>query len=232
MSLPAPERILAGFLLALGLSVGIAIVLLLSRPDPPPQISGVLLPQPRPLDSFRLLDQHGREFTNANLQGSWHLVSYGFTTCPDVCPTTLSRLAAFSSALGIHDDLQIVFYSVDFQRDTPEKLAGFLPYFHADIIGLTHRGENPGRHVAFEKGLGIRARLVPADGDPDAGGPAAPETDYQVMHGLTLFLLNPRGELQATFEPTVVSEGVPAYDAAALAAEYSAVRRYLQRRSS
>ena len=70
----------------------VAIFLTMSRPEPPPEVQGVLLPDGREISSFTLIDHRDQAFTKENLKGHWHLVSYGFITCPDICPTTLSQI--------------------------------------------------------------------------------------------------------------------------------------------
>lgn len=215
------QRMLAGFLLANLALLITAIALFSLRPVEPPLIQGVFLPEGRPIPEFELIDHRGRAFGNEDLKNRWHLVSYGFTTCPDVCPTTLSRLAATTDRLKEYvDDLEVLFYSVDHRRDTPRQLASYLPFFSEDFIGLTHFDNPDNPHLPFEQGLGIVARLVPGEStSPD---------DYQVVHGVNLFLLNPEGELQAVFEPDQADGGVHVFEIDKLAADYAAVRRYLE----
>jgi protein SCO1 len=225
VSISPRTRMLVGFLLAnIAIAVTAALVLL-NRPASPPQIQGVLLPQARELPGFRLLDHHNREFTNEDLKGRWHLVSYGFTTCPDICPTTLSQLAIVTTQLQEqgHSDLRVLFYSVDHRRDTVVQMASYVPFFHADFIGLTHLDDSDNPHLAFEQGLGIVAQLLPATG-PDID-PAANE--YQVIHGVTLFLINPQGELQAIFEPNNNEPGPQNFDPDTLLRDYLAIRSYV-----
>jgi protein SCO1/2 len=211
---------LAGFVLANLAIVAVALVVYVNRPTRPPQIQGVVLPEPVPLPAFQLIDHNGNAFTNSALMGRWHLVSYGFTTCPDICPTTLAQVADAISLLGSRaSDLQVLFYTVDHRRDTARQLAVYLPFFNADFVGLTHVDDPDNPHLPFEQGLGIVARLVP-DTDPDS-------VDYQVLHGITLYLLNPQGELQAIFEPDNTGLGPLSFSADRLAADYLAVRNYL-----
>lgn len=225
MSLSARSRMLLGFVLANIAIVAVAAAVYVNRPISPPQIQGVLLSEASALPAFRLLDQGGGTFTNNDLLGRWHLVSYGFTTCPDICPTTLSQLSTAITQLGDHaDDLRVLFYTVDHRRDTVNQLAAYLPFFNEEFVGLTHLDDPDNTHLPFEQGLGMVARLVPNE-DPDS-------SDYQVVHGLTLFLLNPRGELQAIFEPGNAGLGVRSYQPDKLAADYLAVRQYLARESS
>jgi protein SCO1/2 len=111
---------LVGFLIANTAIAVVAVMVLLNRPDSPPRIQGVLLPDGKELQRFSLLDHHNQPFTNEDLKGRWHLISYGFTTCPDICPTTLSLLAIVASRLQQNDsaDLRFLFYTVDHRRDT------------------------------------------------------------------------------------------------------------------
>ena len=220
MSFSARSRMLLGFVLANVAIIAVASAVYINRPPSPPQIQGVLLSEASSLSAFRLLDQNGATFTNGDLLGHWHLVSYGFTTCPDICPTTLSQLSAAIAQLGDRaDDLRVLFYTVDHRRDTVSQLAAYLPFFNEEFVGLTHLDDPDNTHLPFEQGLGMVAQLIP-DADPDS-------SDYQVVHGLTLFLLNPRGELQAIFEPGNAGLGVRSYNPDKLVADYLAVRQYL-----
>ncbi len=215
----------AGFLLANIAVVVMAALMLFNRPAAPPQIQGVLLPQARELPNFRLLDHHNRVFTNEDLKGLWHLVSYGFTTCPDICPTTLSQLAIVNRRLreqGQHD-LVVLFYTVDHRRDTVAQMASYVPFFDPAFIGLTHLDDSENPHLPFEQGLGITAQLVPATG-PDID-PA--NNEYEVMHGVTLFLINPQGKLQAIFEADKHPTEPQNFNADTVLRDYLAIRDYL-----
>ena len=94
------RRMLLGFVLANSAIAAVAATLFLNRPLPQPQIQGVLLPESRELARFVLTDHRGDAFSNSDLEGRWHLVSYGFTSCPDVCPATLAELAGFRRELA------------------------------------------------------------------------------------------------------------------------------------
>ncbi|TDT72731.1 protein SCO1/2 [Litoreibacter halocynthiae] len=87
---------------------------------------------------FELTDHQGMMQTDEDFAGRWMLVFFGFANCPDVCPTTLAEVAAVMDALG-SDAVQVqpLFISIDPERDTPQALAEFIPYFDADLIGLT-----------------------------------------------------------------------------------------------
>ncbi|MFO6384146.1 cytochrome c oxidase copper chaperone SenC, partial [Pseudomonas aeruginosa] len=75
----------------------------------------------------------------ASLKGRWHLLFFGYTFCPDVCPTTLAQLRELQGKLPqeVRDDLQVVFVSVDPNRDTPQQIKQYLGYFNAGFQGLT-----------------------------------------------------------------------------------------------
>jgi protein SCO1 len=225
VSLSPRTRMLAGFLLANIAIAVIAALVLFDRPAAPPQIQGVLLPQASELPSFRLLDHHNRVFTNEDLKGRWHLVSYGFTTCPDICPTTLSHLATVNRQLleQGHHDLRVLFYTVDHRRDTVAQMASYLPFFDPAFIGLTHLDDSDNPHLPFEQGLGIIAQLQPATGsDVDTA-----DNEYDVMHGVTLFLINPQSELQAIFEPDNNQTGPQNFNPDTVLRDYLAIRSYL-----
>ena len=215
---------LVGFLSANIAIVAVAAIVLLNRPAAPPHIQGVLLPQARALPEFQLLDHHNREFTRSDLQGRWHLVTYGFTTCPDICPTTLTHLASAKRALQKqgYPDLQVLFYTVDPARDTVTQLSSYVPYFDPDFIGLTHQ-QGSDQYIPFEQGLGIVAQLLPLEG-PDID-PA--DNEYQVVHGVKLFLINPDAQLQAILAPDTSFSGVHSFSPDTITRDYMAIRDYL-----
>jgi protein SCO1/2 len=212
---------LAGFLVANIAIAVVAALVLLNRPASPPQIQGVLLPEARALPEFTLVDQNNREFTNEDLQGRWHLVSYGYTTCPDICPTTLSQLAVVNRELQNqgHTNLRVLFYTIDHQRDTVAQMAAYVPFFDPEFVGLTYVDDDDNRHLPFEQGLGIVAQLVP-DADPAI-------EEYQVYHGVKLFLINPRGELQAIFDPDSSFSGTQTFNPDTILRDYLAIRSYM-----
>ncbi|MFM8375225.1 MAG: SCO family protein, partial [Phenylobacterium sp.] len=97
-------------------------------------------PQAGPGGPFTLVDSTGRTFTQNDLKGRWNIIFFGFTFCPDVCPTTLDTLGRTLDLLGRdRDKVRIVFVSVDPERDTPAKMAAYLdnPAFPKGVVGLT-----------------------------------------------------------------------------------------------
>ena len=87
---------------------------------------------------FELTDHKGKIRTEENFEGRWLLVFFGFANCPDVCPTTLAEVAVIMDELGpASEQVQPLFITIDPERDTPARLAEFVPQFHPDIIGLS-----------------------------------------------------------------------------------------------
>lgn len=168
--------------------LGIATAILLRPPVPVALRSGTALPQPRPIGEFELLDHSGHALTRRNLEGRWSIVFAGFTNCPDVCPTTLALLAALSSRLRARgDDLQIVFLSVDPDRDTPSQLAQYVGHFDPNMIGATGAKAQIDRLCAE---LGLAYVL-----NPGTAG------EYTVDHSAALVLVDPKARIAAYFQP-------------------------------
>lgn len=168
--------------------LGIATAILLRPPVPVALRSGTALPQPRPIGEFELVDHSGNALTRRNLEGRWSIVFAGFTNCPDVCPTTLALLAALSSRLRARgDDLQIVFLSVDPDRDTPSQLAQYVGHFDSAMIGATGTRAQIDRLCAE---LGLAYVL-----NPGTAG------EYTVDHSAALVLVDPQTRLAAYFQP-------------------------------
>jgi protein SCO1/2 len=191
-------------ILSLGLAAALAgaLVAQLSTRAPIELEGGTWLPQPRAVADFRLRDQNGRERSAADLRGHPTLLFFGFTYCPDVCPTTL---AALSEALRRQPlpGLQVLFVSVDPERDTAAVLGSYLAAFNPEFIGL--RGDAQALQPLM-RSLGALAVRQPLAG----GG-------YTMDHTATLYLMNARGLLVAVFTPP--------FSAARLAADFAHILR-------
>lgn len=195
-----------------------------NKSDGPPLIQGVVLAEPQPLDGFSLQDHTGERFNNASLRGRWHIVSYGYTDCPDICPTVLSELSKLERQLASDDkftDMNVLFYTIDPQRDTNERLAKYIPYFSDNFVGLAP-GDQYADALPFERSLGIQAGITPLP----------PEENhfkgYTVSHGTMMYLLNPKAELQAIFKPETAVNGAQSFKSTQLYADYVALRRYYE----
>lgn len=148
--------------------------------------SGTWLPRSRTLADFQLLDVSGQSFTLAQLRGSPTLLFFGFTNCPDVCPTTLATLAEV-----LHDSplpgLRFVFITVDPERDTGDNLRQYLSAFDSRFIGV--RGPMNSLQPLMKSLGAIAARQNLADGN------------YTMDHSATLYLLDAEAHLVAVFTP-------------------------------
>jgi protein SCO1/2 len=141
--------------------------------------------------NFRLIDQNGQPLELAKLHGKVVLVTFGFTHCPDVCPTTLTDLAAVYKALPPREQkrVQLVFISVDPQRDTPKALKEYIPFFDPNIIGLTGSKESIDKAVrAYGASYEINRR--PGD-SPDV---------YFMTHSAYTYLINPQGKWEFIYD--------------------------------
>lgn len=149
-----------------------------------------LLGHARALPAFTLVDHNGNPFDNDRLTGKWTFIFFGYTHCPDICPTTLSTLAQVAQQLENDDvskDTQFVFVSVDPDRDTPQTLAGYVVYFNPDFIGVT--GDEQAL-AQLTSSLGILYAKVEDPSNPE---------NYLVDHSGSILLVGPGGELAAVF---------------------------------
>ena len=138
---------------------------------------------------FTLTGSDGKKFASSQLNGKPAAIFFGFTHCPDVCPTTLARLSKLRRQLGKGDDaLSIVFISVDPERDTPDEVGNYLKLFNTPVVGLT--GTQP-QIDQVKKQFGIYSRKV-----EQLGG-----AGYSVDHTATVMLMDRNGQFVATLSP-------------------------------
>ncbi|WP_236571434.1 SCO family protein [Rhodovarius lipocyclicus] len=136
---------------------------------------------------FSLTDHRGLAVTERDFRGRPMAVFFGFTYCPDVCPTTLTEMTGFIEALGPDADrIQWVFVSVDAERDTPQAMAAYLEAFDRRIIGLTGTEE---QIASAARGFRVFYRRVPLEG----GG-------YTMDHSASTFLLDAEGRFAGTLD--------------------------------
>lgn len=167
---------------------GIAAALFWRHPAASVELtSGSYLTPSRKLPDFSLIDQQGKVFGAANLRGHWSMLFFGYTNCPYFCPTTLTTLAAMQKRLRAAKAPvlpQVIFVSVDAQRDTPAQLAKYVPYFDPNFIGLT-AADQPSIEAVAKK-LGVSVIITPAS-----------DGNYTVDHTGAIFVLNPDGRVTA-----------------------------------
>lgn len=148
----------------------------------------IVLDRPRIFSDFELIDHRGDVFNIARLQDTWTMVFFGFTHCPDICPTTLAVLNDTYSKLkeSEKEKLQVVMISLDPERDSVEKLAEYVPYFNDQFIGVTGN-KHLIRRLTAE--INIAYNKVPLEAD-----------DYTIDHSTQLVLINPKGHYHGFFK--------------------------------
>lgn len=197
-------------LLLLALAVGVLASYLTfgTRPPARPRTDALLLHAPKLLPDFSLTDTTGASFTRAQLMGHWSLLYFGYTHCPDACPTTLAALDKVSRLfpkVPAAKHPHVYFISVDPQRDNLQLLKNYTLYFNAGFTGATGSLEN------------LRALTVPLGVDfsyekADARG------NYGVIHSTAVILVDPEAEETAIYTPPL--------DPKRMAADYVNIIRY------
>lgn len=157
----------------------------------------LLLPRERVLPNIALIDQDGQPFETQALRERWHILFFGFTACPDICPTTLSDMRRVFAQLPneLREQVQLVMVSADPARDTPEQLKTYLGYYRAGFTGLTGEMAQLQR---LSKALGLP--FVP---------PSVTEGDYSVAHSGNLALIAPDGTLRGHIRAPFKLEALP-----------------------
>ncbi|MDH3673710.1 MAG: SCO family protein [Gammaproteobacteria bacterium] len=153
-------------------------------------LSATVLSPAKQLSSFSLIDHHGQDFTLENLKGRWSWLFFGYTSCPDVCPNTMSLLDTVVGKIAQRHskEHQVVFVSVDPERDTIKVLSKYVPYFNESFVGVTGETDELNK---FADELGILRVKIEADQG----------SGYLVDHTASILLINPLGQLQALFSP-------------------------------
>jgi len=185
-------------------AVWLALEFRFATPTPPglPQSLGTtatVLSEPMNVPSFTLIDHHNRPFTEKNLRGQWTFLFFGYTYCPDICPTALAILNQADKLLQeqkaqVHP--RFIFVSVDPARDTAKQLADYLYYFNPAFLGVT------GSEVeiqALTRPLGI-AYWFAEDKDSNP--------NYIVDHSASILLVDPEGQLRAITSPPHYAEAI------------------------
>ena len=197
-------------LMLLALVVGVLASYLTfgTRPPERPHTVALMLHAPKLLPDFSLTDTSGAGFTRSQLMGHWSLLYFGYTHCPDACPTTLAALDKLSRMfpkLPPAKRPHVYFISVDPKRDDLQLLKNYALYFNADFTGVTGSVEN------------LRALTTPLGADfsyekPDKQG------NYGVIHSTAVILVDPEAEETAIYTPPL--------DVKHMAADYVNIIRY------
>jgi protein SCO1/2 len=169
---------------AIGLGILLALLLVLWRGLPywrPHVLHGFAMQPPKPAADFTLTAHTGERVSLHDFRGKLVLLYFGYTSCPGICPTTLANVAQVLHRLGSRaNQVQLLMVSVDPERDTPDRLAAYVPRFHPSFIGLTGSAADiaavaPLFGIYYEKQEGTTA------------------TDYLVGHSTTLMVIDQQG---------------------------------------
>jgi len=166
---------------------------------PPAELESVILSEPHALQPFTLTDHEGKPLTLESLKGHWTLLFFGYTHCPDICPTTLSVLKGVFQKLDSDPELttttRTLFVSVDPKRDTPEQLKQYIAYFNPAFIAATGT-RNEIDNLTTQVGA-----VYMFEGNTS-------RDDYIVNHSATILLIDPQGRFYARFNPPHTASGI------------------------
>ena len=151
--------------------------------------TGKILARPMEIDQFELIDQNNAAFNNKSLEGGWTVVFFGYTNCPDVCPTTIYKLAEIKN--GIKEklpstDFNTVLVTLDPDRDSAQRLDEYIGYFDETMLGVTGTYENI---QSFTSSLSVFYQRINK------------EEGYDFNHTASIFVFDKNGLLFATMSP-------------------------------
>ncbi|HSW24489.1 MAG TPA: SCO family protein [Burkholderiaceae bacterium] len=213
MKLPTTTRrvsLVAAATLVLLLVAAVTLSWRWLRPAPAPlphfvevAAGAYVLPKPDALAEFRLVKHDDTVFDIQSLKGRWTFLIFGYTFCPDFCPTTLVEFAQMHRQLAQRPqgtrDVQFVMISVDPDRDTPQLLGRYVPQFNREFIGVTG---DPA----------VIKQLADSVGAVYARAPGSSDSNYLIDHSTAVLLINPDGKLQGVFAaPHVAKDMVQAF---------------------
>jgi protein SCO1 len=205
-----PLRIVLAAIVAFALGLILARVFVALREVPVPVTENTtILPQPRDLPPLDLVDQDNRPLPRDFLRNRWTVVFFGFTQCPDVCPTTLATLAQMKKKLAdlpAEQQPRVLLVSVDPERDSAAILKPYVTFFDPSFLGATGT-------------LAATGQAATAFSVPFAKVPL-PDGGYTMDHGAGLFVVSPAGALAAYSSPP--------FDAAVLARDFRKVVQYFE----
>ncbi len=201
----------------------------------PIEIHGTVVKKPQNLTNFNLTTRNGELFDDSKLIGNWSVMFFGYTRCPDICPMTLSTLSNMYKILqdNSHTLPKMIFVSIDPEHDNSEQVTKYSQYFNNNFIGLTG---SPKQVSDLTRSLGVVVQKVKLDengeytaqDNQNQSGSVSEkiekiddiETSYIFDHSSTLYVINPKGQLQAILTAPHKAE-ILAEDITAIIKKYS-----------
>lgn len=199
-------------LIVLGAAIGIFSARYYGRLENP-SIQGMFWPDPKQLYSFATIDDTGARFGLDRLKGKWSFLYFGYTHCSDICPLTLKVLNQVYTKLkteGLASNVQMLFVTVDPERDTSKRLADFVHKFNPTFLGLGG---------SWSQIQSLAAQLGVATVKEDSSG----SDDYQVDHSDALYLVDPKARLISLFSAPE--------EAADIVSRFKRIRNFIRRQS-
>lgn len=198
---PPLKQVLAPLLLLVVILAASALFIHRFPVPAPDAIEGLLWPPGKPLSDFTLRTQHGDKFDIGNLRGHWSWMFFGYTDCPDICPTTLHTLNRIADKMAGQQEAQFIFVSIDPDHDSPERMQSYLRTVAPKLIGLSGSADQA---AGLARELGIAHQNA-----ANSGG---------IEHTAAILLLDPQARRVAVFTPP--------HDAEALIRRYEAIRQF------
>jgi protein SCO1/2 len=160
--------------------------------------AGLVVDPPQPATDFTLTTRHDQTLALNSLRGQWVLLTYGYTHCPDVCPTTLATLKHVKESLGANSpQVRVVFVSVDPERDTPDLTQQYVKHFGEDFVGLSG---SPSAVATAAKSFDVTYQKK--DSTSAAG--------YSVSHSAFVYLIDPQSRWRVTYPFGVTAQEIAA----------------------
>lgn len=174
----------------------------------PPEIQGTIYPTPKNILPFMLKTDSNSKFTEQNLLNKWSIVFFGYTNCPDICPNTLVLLNDFYKTLKTKTTPQIIFVSLDPNRDTVDNINKYVKFFNPNFQAITG---SESAIYQLTKDFGVVSNKISQNSAND-------NQDYFIDHSSHIFLINPEGQIQAIFAAP--------HKSAQLVKDYSNILKY------
>lgn len=203
-----PSILLLAVVAIVSIGAGLLLWNFVFQPKPvtvPEEIARSYIPAGRPVVGIQMTDQDGQPFTEQRFKGKWSFLFFGFTNCPDVCPTTLLVMKSVWNKLPAEakqtPEPQMVFVSVDPDRDKPEQLKPYVKFYHPEFMAMT------GAHDKLDiLAVQVGALYGYEDGEK--------EGEYTVNHSAQVILIDPDGHFRGVFStPHVVDDIVNGFTA-------------------
>lgn len=210
-----PSKLLLIAVAVISIAIGVwASQSLFRKPATIPQnLQATLLDTAKPLTAFKLVDHNNNPFNLHTLKGKWTFLFFGYTHCPDVCPTALQLMRSVwkmpQLQPAISSNLKMVFISVDPERDTPAILQSYVKYYNLEFIGVT------GKLDEIDK-LTNQIGVLYGFDEPNENG------DYNVSHSGQIILIDPQANMRAVFSPPLTSQSI--------ADDFLAIKKYVEDR--